>query len=181
MARFIGIALVGALMAGCAAGPYTNVVKGTIEQLDVTLGVGASVGAGRTIQAVVAAYTAADVDHLAVDLYKDVDGSFTLISSQQTPAGSGVTKTVDFTHLKMNTTYKVAVSCITAGGASINKNDGSGEATVTTSNDDYVPLTVNVNLADKVFDGTLHPVVNVTDGTVLDPGQAEAGSVVDNL
>ncbi len=181
MARLHTFALVGSmLLGGCASGSYTNVPKELQKQVDVTLGVYATVGAGRTVQAVVSPYTDADVDHLKVDLYKQIDGTFTLISTQETPAASGVTKTVNFSHLKMNTTYKVAVTCVNASGSSLNKADGSGESTVTTSNDNFVPLTVNVNLADKVFDGSMHPVISVTDGTVLNTGDSEVGSVVDN-
>lgn len=181
MARFHTLSLVGSLLlGGCASGTYTLPAKDILQQAEVTLGVSASVGAGRTVQSVVSPWTSSDVDHLKMDLYKQVDGVFTKISTQETAVGSGVTKTVNFTHLKMNTAYKIAVTCQDASGASLNKADGSGEATITTSNDNYVPVTVNVNLADKTFDGTMHPVVSVTNGAVNDTSTAEAGSVVDN-
>lgn len=181
MARFHILTLIGALaLSGCASSPVGKLIEQTVLQDEVVLGVSATVGAGRTVQAIVAPWTAADVDHLKMDLYKKIDGVFTLISSQETPAASGVTKTVNFSHLKMNTDYKVKVSCMDATGASLNKADGSGEAVVTTTNDNYVPVTVNVNLADKTFDGTMHPVVGITDGTVNNTTTAESGSVANN-
>lgn len=181
MARFHVFTLIGALtLGGCTSAPVGKILEEAVQQKEVVLGVSTTVGAGRTVQAVVNPWTSADVDHLKMDLYKQVDGTFTQIASQETPPGSGVAKTVNFNHLKMNTTYKVVVTCLSASGASLNKADGSGEAVVTTTSDDYVPVSVTVNLADKVFDGTMHPVVSITDGTVNDTTTAESGAVANN-
>jgi len=180
MARIYAIALVGALLGGCAGNP--NALKNAgvdVNQGEVTLGVATTIEAGRMIQAIVNPYTSADVDHLHVELAKLVSGSYVTVASQDTEAGSGITKTVNFAHLKMNSTYKITVGAITAAGANINK-AGSGTATLTTTNDDFVPVSVSVALADKTFDGSTHPVVSVTDGAVNDTSSAEAGSVADN-
>ncbi|MBM3270202.1 MAG: hypothetical protein FJZ01_21415 [Candidatus Sericytochromatia bacterium] len=79
----------------------------------------------------------------------------------------------------MNATYKVSVKCLLADGTDVTK-AGTGVTTVTTTNDDYVPVAVSVGLADKTFSGSMHPVVSVTAGTVLNTGNAESGSVANN-
>ncbi len=180
MARFQAFAVVAALLGGCAGSPLARAVDVKVGEGEVVMGVMADVAHGRLLQSIVSAYTPADVDHLTVDLYKQqADSSFALVATQDTPAGSGVTKTVNFAHLKMNTTYKVAVKCYHAGGADITK-AGTGTSTVTTSSDDFVPVAVAVTLADKTFDGSMHPVITVSSGSVVNTGSAESGAVADN-
>jgi len=184
MVRIQVLALVAAVLGGCASTEYTKLLDradGALQPGGVTLGVLARVQAGRMIQAVVSPYTSTDVDHVKVALRKqEADGTFSLLTSQETPAGSGLTKTVSFSHLKMNSTYKVAVTCVDSSGASLNMADGSGESTVSTTNNDYVSLSVTVNLKDKTFDGSLLPSIGVTSGSVVDTTDAEAGTVVAN-
>jgi hypothetical protein len=129
------------LLSGCATAnlPAGDRLAALDLQDEVTLSVQADVKAGRSVQSLVNALTPSDVDHMEFVLLKNVNGSFIQVGSLSTPNGSGVSKTVNFAHLKMNTTYKVAATCIGTGGANLNKADGSGVATVTTTNDNYVP------------------------------------------
>jgi len=104
VARILALTLVGALLGGCATGQFNAtldagvVTKGTGE---VVMGVMAELTHGRVVQAVVSAYTAADVNRFSVDLHKQqADSSYSLVASQTTPEGSGVAKTVNFGNLK---------------------------------------------------------------------------------
>jgi len=182
MARIHQLALLGALLSGCASGGIS--VPASLEaslQGNVTLGVIASIRAGRTVQAVVSPYTPSDVDHLSFTLSRqNADGTWTVLATQATPNGSGTAKVVNFSHLKMNTIYKVQVKTYTAANVDITKADGSGVGTITTTNDDYVAMSVGVNLADKTYSGTMHPMVPVASGSVVSTGLAEWGSIADN-
>jgi hypothetical protein len=182
MARIHPLALLGALLAGCASGgiPVPASLEARLQD-NVTLGVMANIRAGRTVQAVVSPYTPSDVDHLSFTLSRqNADSTWTVLATQATPNGSGTSMVVNFSHLKMNTTYKVQVKCYTAANVDITKADGSGAGTITTTNDNYVALSVGVNLADKTYDGTMHPMVSVASGSVVNSGSAESGSVADN-
>lgn len=109
--------------------------------------------------AVVNPYTSADVDHLKFELWRVDPGGDVLQGTTQTPSGSGVGKTVDWSHLRKNTGYKLKVLAMSASGQILN---AGGTATVkefTTGEDDLLATSVSITLAERVFAGKLHPVV----------------------
>ncbi|MBU6429891.1 MAG: hypothetical protein KGR26_12835, partial [Cyanobacteria bacterium REEB65] len=133
-----------AMLAGCA-NPAN--LAGAKLPGSVTLAVSAQALAGRYTQSLVTPWTPQNVDHLEFMLSQASGSAWTPLATASTPAGSGTTETANFLHLKMDTTYKVQVSAFTADGQNITANDGSGVATITTSNDNFVPLSLTVDLA----------------------------------
>lgn len=107
------------------------------------------------------------------------NGTYSQVATQTTPNGSGVSKTVDFAHLKMNSNYKVQVICYNSSNVDITK-AGTGVSTVNTTNDNVIAVAVGVTLADVTFDGAMHPTISVATGSVVDTASAEAGTVANN-
>ncbi|MBU6430259.1 MAG: hypothetical protein KGR26_14685, partial [Cyanobacteria bacterium REEB65] len=98
------------------------------------------------------------VDHFVCTLYQ-AGPSPKLIEQTQTPAGSGVADTVDWAHLKAQTAYLLSVSAFDSSGNLLNAGGSPATADVTTRTDDQVSVDIDLQLANVVFDGTLHPVV----------------------
>lgn len=176
--KSLSIVALAIVVGGCSARNFAALSAPSTG--NVTLAVSAQVGQGQAVQSLVSAYTPADVDHFDFALEtQDASGNWTEIASASTPAGSGTADTVNFSHLEMDTPYEVSVSAITAAGLNITA-QGSGQAQFTTTRDDFVPLSVNVVLENKTFDGVAHPLVTVSSGSVVNTTQPVAGVVVAN-
>lgn len=109
--------------------------------------------------AIVNPYTSQDIDRLRFELWRVDPSGDVLHGTMETPGGSRADRTVDWSHLRKNTGYKLKVYALSQAGAILNE---SGIATVkefATGNDDQLTTTVAIKLADRIFDGRLHPVV----------------------
>ena len=125
---------------------------------------------GYHTQAIVQPYTAADVDYMRFELWTTGNGPDVLEGEMQTPSGSNANQTIDWSHLRKNTAYRLKVFAMSASGQLLNQGGAATVQDVTTGDDDQMSLAVTVRLADRVFDGTVHPLVNATtiDGDKVD-------------
>lgn len=120
------------------------------------------------LQAVIGPYTRADVHHVDVEL-QNAAGTTTLASASLLNADIG--NPVSFTELKRDTTYRVvAKAYLSAGsGEQLSLDDGQNVLNVPVGNDDFVPVSLKVNLKDRVFTGNVTSNgVTVTPGLVSD-------------
>ncbi len=107
--------------------------------------------------------TADDVDRLRFELWETVGGQDAWLATQETSAGSGITSTVDWSHLKGNWSYKLKAYALDAAGEILNAGGAASVVTLATTLDDgTMQASVAIYLADRVFDGTVHPVITAS-------------------
>ena len=160
------VALLG-LLAGCGS----NAAEAGIAKVPAGPGLRAEVRisgpapiapAGFRTQAAVTGYSAADVNWMKFELWQVEGQSATLMATSQTPAGSGVSKTVDWSHLKQNTTYRLKVFAYSASGTLLNANAAPAIQEVTTGSSDVMSMALTVAPAGRVFDGKVHPIISTS-------------------
>lgn len=154
----VGLSLSGALSA-CVSLPGLGHSSAEIQVLPSVA------GAGYAMQAVVAPYTAASINHLTLRLSKlanggetpVVDGNGTQLSRDLSQAQLG-SAPVAFSNLDPNTTYRVRAAAYkapgTAAGDLISTSDSASFVDIPLTNDDRPPVVVlRVRLIDVLFSG----------------------------
>lgn len=79
-------------------------------------------------------------DHVRVTLEERISGTWVSQAAVSTPAGSGLTRTVEFSDLKMHTPYRLKVELIRKTGAI----QAAKTVEFATADDDWIDLNVNV-------------------------------------
>ncbi len=173
--RFLIALIVSSLsVTGCELLKQSNLTlsRGSAELVVVPQ----IVTGGYRAQALVAPFTAKDIDHLVLKLFK-LDGQAE--SPVLDPAGKAVVKVipgaqltsaVSFSALLPNTTYRIRAYAYKAEGESpsnlISTGDASSYTDITLTNDDQpVTATLKVKLMDVLFNGQA-----TASGIVVTPG-----------
>lgn len=156
-------ALAAGFLAGCGLAAPQGLTPSSAGLASIQTVVEAA-APDRTTQEVVTPRTPADVDHFESDLYQ-LDGATPVrVAEQSTPAHGGTSRTVDWTNLKADTTYEVAVRALDADGDDLDAGDRPATADVTTGLDDAQTVPLAIALSNVVFDGRIHPVVTARPG-----------------
>lgn len=130
--------------------------------------------AGIRTQAVVTPYTGADVDHLVIAVMDPQGNTQASLTVPQAQIGRVLT----LTNLAPDTTYTIACRAYDASGDLVSV-DAQSQTTLAVGNDDVLaPITLDVQLQDKVFNGVATGAISVADGTVLPPDQPVAITVL---
>jgi hypothetical protein len=161
------VALLG-LLAGCGVDSaevgIAKVPAGPGLRAQVRVAGAAPIApAGFRTQAVVNGYSAVDIDWMKFELWQVQGQTATLLATSQTPTGSGASKTVDWSHLKQNTTYRLKVFAYNAAGTMLNAGATPASQEATTGSSDVMSMAVTVTLANRVFDGKVHPVLSTSN------------------
>ena len=180
MKNTIGIALAMTLLTGCAV----TSVGMTGSSGNATLSVTPDVSNGSyQSQAILNAYSSADIEHVLIRLYTVSGGVETLVLDgssnpvQKDVASGSIANAIVFGNLASQTTYRIRAFAYkspgTAAGDLISTVDASSSVDVVLTNNDRPTLaTLPVKLIDRVFDGQA-----TASGIVVASGSVNAPAV----
>ncbi|MNX11365.1 Serine/threonine-protein kinase PknD [compost metagenome] len=179
--RSLSFALGLSLLAGCANLPplFSPTPAALVVNGDASLKLSTEVVPGRWgLQAVITPYTAADIHHVTLTLFK-LDGSteLPLQDAQGSPLAVKVSQAqlgqeVAFAKLWRNTTYRIKAKAYADDAETmlISRATATDQIDVVVSDDDRPTLArIKVSLIDKAFDGSA-----TTPGLTLNPGTLTA-------
>lgn len=161
----------GATMHGAATAAVANATR-----LEVAVRPEIRAAAYAT-QAVVTPYTAADVDHLTIEVLDPQGNTQASVTVPQAQIGQVVT----LTNLAPNTTYTLLCQAFDASGDLISVDSQSQMALAVGNDDVLAPITLTVQLQNVVFSGVATGAISVADGTVLPPDQPVAITILTAL
>lgn len=156
----------GASVPGLAA--LSSKAGGSRLQARIQVAGPAQGAAGYRTMAVVEPYTAQDIDYLRFELWRADPAGDVLEGDMQTPSGSNADQTVDWSHLKRNATYRLKIFALAGNGQLLNEGGSATVQELNTGTDDQMSIAITLRLADRTFDGKLHPVVRATS---INPNQ----------
>lgn len=170
-----------AIATGCAAFVTSPLVGGNAT-LDVSPAIA---GTGQKVQALVEPYTAADIDHLLVKVYK-LDGSTEkeVLGTNQAPlakdiAGDALATPVRFRNLHFDSSYRIRGYAYKAAGtdpADLISVDESSFFDIALTNDDRPDVaTLSVQLVDKPFNAKGSASIEVHAGELYNEGPETFG------
>lgn len=183
-------ALAGSLLvAGCVYVPLGSIPKfatGSVANGTSELQLKAQIQAGGlSVQTVVNNYTATDVDHLVVKLFKVNGNTEDPVNDAQgnqvvrSVAGASLSNPIAFSKLHANTTYRIRSFAYVVAAEStaslISSSDAKSYVDVTLTNDDRPTIAnLKVKLIDKAFSGeaTASGVVVENGGLVTDGSES---------
>jgi hypothetical protein len=188
----VGAGVLLALLAGCGGSP-TPTQMAAPQTATMLANLAITGPEGYRIQTLTA-WNLANVDHVTLSLYKQVNGSYVLTSAGKTIANAALGSPITLKNLQMATPYKVLAKAYAdaAGNSEIDNiaqaaNDTqcsvsfTSPSLVTAASGDNIDnslqsVSIPIRLMDKSFAGQANAAsgVGVTNGTIVNTGSAES-------